>query len=138
KVLYIVALAAARVLVRHEKSVKEVRVVVAMVDDVPVRSDVPAAQGRISIDVMGVPVTKMLHVGMPGFDRAEHLLLVVTILKEARARPTRVWAGTNNAIYLDVVLRAFTAIGSQEASAGLIGVVSVALIKDCFERSARN
>ena len=125
-----IARVAAAVLADDEQRVEEVGVVLLVVDGLEVGRLVAAAQRRIAVDVVRVPVAEMLDVGVVGFDRAEQLLLMVAVLKEIGRRPLRVRPRLQNALDLDVVAAVVVAIGAEEPAAGFIGVVLVALVED--------
>src|ERR1700683_3588958 len=120
----------AGVLAHHKKRVKEVGVVILMVDDVVIGGDVAAAQGRKAIDMMCMPVAQVLNVRVPGFDLAEHFLLIVSVLEETRAGPTCIRTRVDDASDFYFVMRSLAGKGAEQSAARLVYVIHVALVKD--------
>ncbi|MGA7449835.1 MAG: hypothetical protein WBW73_00675 [Rhodoplanes sp.] len=77
-----IARVAAVVLADDEQRVEKVGVVLLVVDGLEVGRLVAAAQRRIAVDVVRVPVAEMLDLGVDDFDSAKKLLLIVTVLEE--------------------------------------------------------
>ena len=90
-----------RVLPHDKKCIEEVGVVISVVNDVAIGRDVSAAQCRKSVHVMGMPIAKVFDIGMPRLNGSEYPFLVIAILEETGARPSRVGTGTMSGLRRD-------------------------------------
>src|SRR5260370_41781878 len=89
------------VLAYDKKRVKEVRIVIVMVDSPRVGRDVAVAQRLQTVYVVSMPSAKMLDAWMFFFNRAECIFLILTVLKKHDWRPAGLGAGLYNSCDLD-------------------------------------
>ena len=105
-------------------------VVIVMVDRTVVSLDVSAAERRVSVHVMGVPVAEMLDFRVYGFDSTENTLLIRTVLKEADGRALGLRAGFDDAGHVYSELAAVHGVGSDQTAAGFISVEPITLVEN--------
>ena len=67
----------------NQQGIEEIEIVLRMVNCPLIGRNVTAAQCRIPVDVVGMPITKMFDIRMSALDVSEHLFLVFSVLKEA-------------------------------------------------------
>src|ERR1700720_2530748 len=115
KVLDIVAGISARILFHNQKCIKEISVVLGMVDRFEVGGLIAATQSRKSVDVVRVPIAEMLNVGMFCFQHPKHSLLMLAILEETCWRSIGIRARSQHARDLNVEVGAFFLVSANDS-----------------------
>ena len=109
-----------------------------MIDGLEVGGLVTATQRRKSINVVGMPVTKMFDVWMFSFNRSEHPLLVLAVLKKTCRRSIGIRTRLQHTQYMNVVVRTLLFICSNDPASRFINIKTVAFVVNGFEGALSN